>query len=219
MRFFLTEGDREAMKSGYPWLVEFTRQLNGTVSLDREEFRKLLYEYDLLILGDIPGQFFSAEQQQIIKDFVAEGGGMIHIAGKWNAPRGWLNTEAGQPSIADVLPVELKAERWPIQPPEGRYYQPFVPVMAPSATRNPLLAMEDDPLDNAEVWGRMTRVNPNDPVPRPELPRAQPDARTRASAVVAQAERQRGAKVTGGHLFGYSTHRVEPSPRPLSGNV
>ena len=90
MRFFLTEGDREAMKSGYPWLVEFTRQLNGTVSLDREEFRKLLYEYDLLILGDIPGQFFSAEQQQIIKDFVAEGGGMIHIAGKCNAPRGWL---------------------------------------------------------------------------------------------------------------------------------
>ena len=74
-RFFLTEGDREAMKSGYPWLVEFTRQLNGTLALDREEFRKLVNEYDLLILGDVPGKFFSTEQQQVIKEFVAEGGG------------------------------------------------------------------------------------------------------------------------------------------------
>jgi hypothetical protein len=163
-RFFLTEGDREAMKSGYPWLPEFARQLNGTLALDREEFRKLLNEYDLFILGDVPGKFFSTDQQQVIKDFVAEGGGMIHIAGKWNAPRTWLEGEPGRASLADVLPVELKPIRWPIQPPEGRYYQPFVPVLAPSATRNPLVALEDDPLDNAEVWGRLTRVNPNDPV-------------------------------------------------------
>lgn len=171
-RFFLTEGDRDAMKSGYPWLVEFTRQLNGTLSLDREEFRKLVNDFDLLILGDIPGKFFSTEHQQIIKDFVAEGGGMIHIAGKWGAPLGWLNSEAGAPSIADVLPVEMKPVRFAIQPPEGRYYQPFVPVLAPTAVRNPLVALEDDPLDNADVWGRLTRVNPNDPVtPGPDLKR------------------------------------------------
>lgn len=171
-RFFLTEGDREAMKSGYPWLIEFTRQLNGTLNLDREEFRKLINDFDLLILGDVPGAFFSAEQQQIIKDFVAEGGGMIHIAGKWGAPLGWLGTEPGKASIADVLPVELEAKRFPIQPPEGRYYQPFVPVVAPTATRNPLVALEDDPLDNADVWGRLVRLNPNDPVaPGPDLKR------------------------------------------------
>lgn len=171
-RFFLTEGDREAMKAGYPWLVEFSRQLNGVLSLDREEFRKLIYEYDLLILGDIPGTFFSLEHQQVIKDFVAEGGGMIHIAGKWHSPRGWLGGEPGKASIADVLPVEIKPERWPIQPPEGRYFQPFVPVLAPSATRSPLVALEDEAIDNAEVWGRMIRVNPNDPVTTPEAPRA-----------------------------------------------
>src|SRR5205085_2365877 len=42
--------------------------------------------------------------------------------------------------------------------------------LAPNATRNPLVALEDDPLDNAEVWGRMTRVNPGDPPPPPPDP-------------------------------------------------
>lgn len=166
-RFFLTDGDREAMKSGYPWLTEFTRQLNGTLSLEREEFRKLVNEFDLLILGDIPGAFFSREQQQVIKEFVAEGGGLIHVAGRVNAPRGWV--EEGGVSIADVLPVELPVVKFPIQPPEGRYYQPFVPALAPTATRNPLVALEDDPLDNAELWGRTLRAGAND---APGAPRA-----------------------------------------------
>jgi hypothetical protein len=162
--FFLTEGDREAMKSGYPWFIEFTKQLNGTLNIDREEFRKLVNDFDLLILGDVPGKFFSGEHQQVIKEFVAEGGGMIHIAGKWGAPLGWLGGEPGTASIADVLPVEMKPVRFAIQPQEGRYYQPFVPVLAPNAIRNPLVQLEDDPFDNAELWGRLTRVDPKDPV-------------------------------------------------------
>ncbi|VTR99660.1 Uncharacterized protein OS=Chthoniobacter flavus Ellin428 GN=CfE428DRAFT_2683 PE=4 SV=1: VWA_2: DUF1355 [Gemmata massiliana] len=170
-RFFLTEGDREAMKSGYPWLLEFTRQLNGTLSLEREEFRKLINEYDLLILGDVPGKFFSREQQQVIKEFVAEGGGMVHIAGKWNGPTGWLSEESGQATIADVLPVELKPVKFAIQPPQGRYYQPFVPALAPTATRNPLVTLEDDPLDNGDLWGRVTPVGMIDTPPAPDSSR------------------------------------------------
>ena len=169
-QFFLTEGDRDAMKSGYPWLVDFTRQLNGALAMDKEEFRKLINDFDLLILGDVAPKFFNSEHQQVIKDFVAEGGGMIHIAGKWHAPMGWVSGESKLPSIADVLPVELKPVKFPIQPPQGRYYQPFVPVLAPNAVRNPLVMLEDDALDNSDVWGRLTRVNPNDPAPAPADP-------------------------------------------------
>ncbi len=169
-RFFLTEGDRDAMKSGYPWLVEFTRQLNGTLSLEREEFRKLINDFDLLIIGDVPSKFFTREHQQVIKEFVAEGGGMVHIAGKWNGPGGWLDAEKGQASIADVLPVELKPVKFPVQPLEGRYYQPFVPALAPNAARNPLVSLEDDALDNAELWGRTVRAGPNDPPAPPPVP-------------------------------------------------
>ncbi|MBM3979320.1 MAG: hypothetical protein FJ304_03365 [Planctomycetes bacterium] len=172
--FFLTEGDREAMKTGYPWFKEFTRQLNGTLTIEKDEFRKLINEFDLLILGDVPPTFFSTDERydhhKVINEFVAEGGGLIHIAGKWGAPRGWLGGDPKRASIADVLPVELKPVPFAIQPPEGRYYQPFVPVLAPNAVRNPLVALEDDPLDNADVWGKLTRVNPNDPPPPPPDP-------------------------------------------------
>lgn len=170
-RFFLTEGDREAMKLGDPWLTEFTRQLNGTLTLDTEEFRKLINKFDLLILGDIPGKFFTTEQQQVVKDFVAEGGGLIHIAGKVHAPQEWLGAERGQASIADVLPVEALPVKFPIQPPEGRYNQPFVPALAPNATRNPLVMLEDDPLDNAELWGRVLNPDPG-ALPPADLNRA-----------------------------------------------
>ncbi len=95
---------------------------------------------------------------------------MVHIAGKWNAPMGWVTGDPKVPSIADVLPVELKPVKFPILPPEGRYYQPFVPVLAPNATRNPLVMLEDDPLENGDVWGRLTRVNPNEPPPPPPDP-------------------------------------------------
>lgn len=189
-RFFLTErlplrpDEREgdAMKF-HPWFPEFNRRLNGALNIEREEFRKLINEFDLLILGDIPGDFFSPDHQEVIKDFIAEGGGMIHIAGRWHAPREWLTADKRDApkerhSLADVLPVQLGSTRFAIQPPEGRYYQPFVPVVAPSATGNPLIALEDDPFDNADVWGRLVRTNPNDPAPptrnrgarKPQLP-------------------------------------------------
>lgn len=168
-RFFLTEGDREAMRLGDPWLVEFTRQLNGTLALERDEFRKVINQFDLLIIGDVPGKFFTPEQQQVIKEFVTEGGGLIHIAGKVHAPQEWLSAEKGLPSIADVLPVEALPVKFPVQPPEGRYYQPFVPALAPNAARHPLVSLEDDPLDNADLWGRSVRSGPGD------APPAEPD--------------------------------------------
>jgi hypothetical protein len=135
--FFLTEGDRQTMKSGKPWVPGF--------ALGRDEFRKELFDYDLLILGDLPGAFWTPEQQEVIKQFVAEGGGMIHIAGRWHAPAGWAKSP-----IADVLPVEFEAVRFPIESPARPIG--FKPIVAPAAARSPVLSLEDDPLDNARRW-------------------------------------------------------------------
>lgn len=168
-KFYLTEGDKSAMRSSppfnpdepfdprYPWLSEFAHELNGTLNMDRDEFRKLLFAFDLLILGDVPAKFFSRPQQEVIKEFVTEGGGMIHIAGRWHSPAGWANDPRDGPAaptspVADVLPVEFVSTRFPIQAldnPVG-----FVPVLAPGAARTQLVALEDDPLDNAELWGK-----------------------------------------------------------------
>ena len=141
--FFLTEGDRQSMKTGRPWVPGF--------ALARDEFRKELFEYDLLIFGDIPAAFWTPEQQEVIKEFVAEGGGMIHIAGKWHAPAGWVKSP-----IADVLPVEFEAVRFPIESPARPIG--FKPQVAPAAARSAVLSLEDDPLDNARRWRALPEI-------------------------------------------------------------
>lgn len=141
--FFLTEGDRQSMRAGRPWVAGF--------ALGRDEFRKELFEYDLLIFGDIPGTFWTPEQQDVIKQFVAEGGGLIHIAGKWHAPAAWVKSPIG-----DVLPVEFDAVRFPIESPARPIG--FKPQVAPAAARSAVLSLEDDPLDNARRWRQLSEM-------------------------------------------------------------
>ncbi|MFO0797396.1 MAG: hypothetical protein U0804_07945 [Gemmataceae bacterium] len=141
--FHLTDADRSALKSGVPWVPEFAK--------GREAFRKELFAYDLVVLGDVPGSFFNQEQQDVVKEFVSEGGGLIHIAGRWNAPAGWAKGP-----IADVLPVEFDAVRFPIESPQRP--TGFRPVVAPGAVRAPLLSLEDDPLDNAKTWRTLPEI-------------------------------------------------------------
>lgn len=169
-KFYLTDGDRAAMRSGPPWMVDFTRELNGTLNIEKEEFRKILFDFDLLVLGDVPGKFFTREQQEVIKEFVKEGGGLIHIAGRWQAPAAWANEKGPGAKletnpISDVLPVEFDAVKFPIQALENPIG--FVPVLAPAANRTQIVSLEDDPIDNAERWGK--RGTPSGPPSEKQL--------------------------------------------------
>ena len=141
--FYLTEGDRQSMKAGKPWVPGF--------ALSRGDFRKELFDYDLLIFGDIPGSFWSPDQQEVIKEFVSEGGGMIQVAGRWHAPAGWVKSPIGE-----VLPVEFDAVRFPIESPTRPIG--FKPQVAPAASRAAVLSLEDDPLDNARRWRSLPEI-------------------------------------------------------------
>ncbi|MBX9623967.1 MAG: hypothetical protein K2X82_09180 [Gemmataceae bacterium] len=136
-RFYLTEADRSALRSGKPWVAGF--------AIGRDDFRKELFEYDLLILGDLPGSFWTPDQQEVIREFVAEGGGLIHLAGRAHAPGAWAKGP-----LADVLPVEVDPVRFPVE--AARRPAPFRPQVAPAAARSPVLAMEDDPAPSSRVW-------------------------------------------------------------------
>ncbi len=179
-RLYLTDGDKQAMRSGPPWMVDFSREVNGVLNLDREEFRKILFDFDLLILGAVPGKFFKREHQEVIKEFVTEGGGLIHIAGRSyapapgpgepderRAPAAWANasrdprTQRGETNpLGELLPVEVEDVRSPIEPLDTA--TGFVPVIAPQASRNAITVLEDDPIDNAQLWGKL---GPPPPVP------------------------------------------------------
>ena len=66
-------------------------------------------QLDLLVIGDVDANYFTAEQRTWIKDFVAEGGGLVVIAGRLHAPATWLCTP-----LADVLPVEFPSVKFPL---------------------------------------------------------------------------------------------------------
>jgi uncharacterized membrane protein len=66
--------------------------------------RRELFAYDALIIGSVEAASFSAEQLDIVRDFVNErGGSLLMLAG----PNGLGNGGWGQSSIADLLPARL----------------------------------------------------------------------------------------------------------------
>lgn len=137
--FILTEGDSKAMKSGPPFRAAFP-----TTRAD-------LLGYDLLILGDIPADYLTGEQQEWVRDFVAEGGGLIQIAGKGYAPATWDKTP-----LADVLPVEFRPTQFQMDPdarPEG-----FRPEPTPAGERSSLLTLDDTPAESKKAWAELPPV-------------------------------------------------------------
>ncbi|MHC5022574.1 MAG: hypothetical protein ACYTGG_01505 [Planctomycetota bacterium] len=58
-------------------------------------------EFDVIILGDAPGQFFSPDQLEMMRAHVAErGAGLLWIAGERYLPRTYAGT-----ALADLLPM------------------------------------------------------------------------------------------------------------------
>jgi uncharacterized membrane protein len=132
-QFILTEGDRRAMEAGAPFLSRFP--------INRQE----LLAYDLLILGDVPSSYFGSEGMSMIRDFVAEGGGLIHIAGRNHAPASFVGTP-----LADLLPVDLQPEQFAID--SGARPQGFRPDLTLAGIRSPLLSLNDDPVESLRIW-------------------------------------------------------------------
>ncbi len=131
--FYLTDGDSRAMKSGEPFLPQFPAT------------RPELFDYDLLILGDVPASFFSPDQQVMIREFVAEGGGFLQIAGRNHGPSSYVGTP-----LADVLPVEIESQKFVID--TGTRPVSYRPDLTPSGVRSAVLSLDDDPVENLKVW-------------------------------------------------------------------
>ncbi len=146
-RFWLSQGDKEAMASGPPFLPGFPA--------NREE----LFAYDLLVLGDLPASALTTVQLEAIRDFVAEGGGLIHIAGRQAGPATYVGTP-----IADVLPVEFSSQSFPID--AANRSASFRPQMTELGVRSAVLRLTDDPAENARVWKALPEIYWHYPVTR-----------------------------------------------------
>ena len=137
--FYLFDGDPRAMKSGPPFLNAFPAT------------RRELFDFDLLVLGDVAATSLGREQQEMIRDFVAEGGGFLQIAGRNHGPATYVGTP-----LADVLPVEIDSVKFAID--SGARPQPFRPQLTSSGIRSPMLSLDDDPVENLRIWPLLPEI-------------------------------------------------------------
>lgn len=137
--FYLANADSAAMRAGPPFIFGFP----GT--------RQELFAYDLIVLGDLPASAMAPDQREFLRDFVAEGGGLIHIAGRQHAPAWFVNTP-----LADLLPVEVQPVRFAID--SAAAAVPFRPQPTAAGLRSPLLSLDDDPVENVRTWQTLPEI-------------------------------------------------------------
>ena len=131
--FVLINADPRVQNSGPPYLPGFPKT------------RQELFAFDLLILGDVPAGSLNPERIAWVRDFVAEGGGLVLIAGRQHAPASYHNTP-----LAEVLPVEFQPVKFAVE--ADARPQPFTPVLTRAGERSELMALADTPEENLHVW-------------------------------------------------------------------
>ncbi len=107
---------------------------------------KSLFEYDIIVLGDVPRSYFSQQQLEAIRRFVEDrGASLLVIAGEQHMPHEY----AGTPLEA-VLPAVISPTPDPVLTDDEFKWQ-----LTPEGKRSPITQIEDDPTLNARVWDTM----------------------------------------------------------------
>lgn len=135
-----------------------------------------LFEFDVVIIGDIDPSFLSGGQIANLAEFVTEkGGGILFVAGEQFNPLGFKGTP-----FEDLLPVEMSDAR---NPATAEAVKGFRPELTAEGRGNPIFRFGDDEISSLRIWGGL-----------PELlwyfdaPRLKPAAVTLAERPPAQGE-------------------------------
>lgn len=104
---------------------------------------KTLFDYDIVILGDVPRNYFSTVQLRNLRRFVEDkGSSLIVICGEKHMPYEYRNTP-----LESVFPVTIPSTPEPVITQE-----PFRWELTPAGQQDPLLRMDDDPTESRRIW-------------------------------------------------------------------
>jgi uncharacterized membrane protein len=106
-----------------------------------------LFAYQGLIIGSVEANWFTAGQQDMIKEFAdRRGGGVLFLGGRFGLSDGGY----AQPPFTDLLPVDLPSSK------NTYHAQSAAVVELTSSGRDSLITrLVDDPNANMERWKRM----------------------------------------------------------------
>lgn len=124
-----------------------------------------LYDYDVVILGDVDPTFLNAQQTADLVQFVTEkGGGLFLVAGELFNPLSFK----GKP-LEPLLPILLSGARNPSA--NGQAVEAFQPVLTPEGRAHPIFRLGDDEAASLKIWESLPPSNWYF-----EAPQAQPTA-------------------------------------------
>jgi len=105
--------------------------------------KKALFAYDILILGDVPRDFFTAVDMKNVREFVEErGGSLITLAGESFLPWQYRNTD-----LEAVWPIPVPPTRRDIL-----FREPFQVQLTDAGARNPMMFLLPDVEQNRNLW-------------------------------------------------------------------
>lgn len=132
---------------------EFAQE--GNTRLTRLPISRTEFEpYDVIIIGDVPANYFSGEQLALMRDHVSsQGAGVIWLAGSYFTPSTYDNTP-----LADLLPMRRPSAAARIDPALG----PIAMRPMPAAAALNVLRLRSDPSaedypdsDDAAAWPQL----------------------------------------------------------------
>lgn len=111
--------------------------------------REALFEYDVVIFGDVNPAFLSTPAQALLADFVREkGGGLVMIAGPLYTPAAYRNSP-----LAALLPIDPSAGS---SPEAGRVINDgFVPLPTELGLASPPFQLGDTPEASRKIWQQL----------------------------------------------------------------
>jgi uncharacterized membrane protein len=119
--------------------IENPRELANGFPNKAEE----LFDFQGIILGSVESGFFTATQQELIRQFVdRRGGGALFLGGRWALADGGYRV----PPFAELLPVNLPQRKNTFQ------RQMVAPELTDAGKQSLICRIEDDPEKSANHW-------------------------------------------------------------------
>ena len=104
-----------------------------------------IFEYDLIILGDVSSKYFKPGQLELLEEQIREhGGSLIMLAGSLSAPAGYQNTP-----VERILPVDLGVGKPQVV---GDNQFPRLPE---DEAHSPITVLADDADVNQRIWSKV----------------------------------------------------------------
>ena len=132
-RFLMTEGDPDLAKMSPYFMPGFPSDVRN------------IFEYDLIILGDVSSKYFKPGQLELLETQIKEhGGSLIMIGGTMHAPASYQDTP-----VDTILPINIGVGKprvvannvWPRLPNDQAL--------------SPITTLFDEPEANQRVWSRV----------------------------------------------------------------